>query len=286
MNFIKTILILLTVLATTTACNTNSSPKIVVNNNLRIISLVPSITKEIVQLGLKDNIVGATSYCEISKTNKDLIVGSAIEINEEKIMLLKPDIVFASSLVKEKSLAILRNNGIRVEFMKRASSFDDLCAQFVKLSQILDKPKQAAKYVTNAQHTLDSLIAIVPKNTKKPTIFFQLGASPIAAVIPNSFMNDFITLAGGINIFEDLNHIIVNRESVILRNPDYIFITSMGIVGLQEKEVWKTYNTLNAAKNNNIYIVATATSPTVNDFIMNFEYIINRIYTKPTTNEK
>jgi len=286
MNYLKKIILVLTVLALAVACNTNTSTKTVENNELRIISLVPSITKELVQLGLKDNIVGATSYCEISKNNKDLIVGSAIEINEEKIMLLKPDIVFASSLVKEKSLAILRNNGIRVEFLKKPTSFDDLCSQFIELSKLLNKSEQATKYIANARHTLDSLIAIVPNNVEKPTIFFQLGASPIAAVIPNSFMNDFITLAGGVNLFEDLEHIIVNRESVILRNPDYIFISSMGIVGLQEKEVWETYNTLNATKNNNIYIVATATSPTVSDFIMNFEYIINSIYTKPTTNEK
>ena len=51
------------------------------HSELRIVSLVPSYTREIIFLGMKSNIVGATSYCDISKENKSLIVGSAVEIN-------------------------------------------------------------------------------------------------------------------------------------------------------------------------------------------------------------
>ncbi len=245
---------------------------------LRIVSLVPSYTKEIIYLGMKDHIVGATSYCDISKENKNLIVGSAVEINEEKILLLKPDVVFASGLIKEKSIQILKQNGINVQFLGKKASFDDLCEQFVQLGKIIGKEKEAQQYVNQANKRVDSLKALVPEQEIKPKVFFQLGANPIAAVIPNSFMDDYISFASCVNIFHDLDKIIVNRESILLRDPDYIIISSMGNVGLQEKEIWESYKDLSATKNGQIFIVKSATMPTIFDFVDNFEFIIKQLY--------
>ncbi|MCK5776027.1 MAG: ABC transporter substrate-binding protein, partial [Bacteroidales bacterium] len=249
---------------------------------IRIISLVPSFTKEIVQLGMKDHIVGATSYCDISKENKDLIVGSVIDINEEKIMLLKPDLVLVSGLVKEKSIQILKQNGINVKYINNNKSFKGLCEQFIQIGEVIGKEAYANQLVQQAVFSLDSLKALVPHKEEKLKVCFQLGANPIAVVIPNTFMNDYITFAGGINIFNDLDKIIVNRESVLLRNPDCIIISSMGIVGEQEKEIWEEYEEISAVKNDMIFTVTSASTPTVSDFIENLGYIINQIYDDKT----
>ena len=247
-------------------------------HELRIISLVPSITKEITELGLEDIIVGATNYCEITKNNKDLIIGSAIEINEEKIILLKPDIVFASTLVKQKSIEILKQNGIKVIFLPMSDSFEDLCDEMIRIGKILNKEETAIKYVQKYKTKLDSIIMQMPKRESQPTVFFQLGANPIATVIPNTYMNDFIIKANCKNIFYDLNKIIVNRESILLRNPDYIIISAMGGISNQEVDIWQKYQTINAVQNHNIFLVPSASLPTVVNFVNNFEIIINNIY--------
>ncbi len=246
-------------------------------HKLKIVSLVPSITKEIVRLGLEDNIVGATSYCDISKEKPELIVGSAIEVNEEKIILLKPDVVFASTLVKDKSIALLKKNGIRVEYTGKYSSFDEICNNFEKIANILNRKNMAIQIISNAKHKIDSLKQVIPGNKAGKSVFFQLGANPIATVIPNTFMNDYITFSKCKNIFEDLDKVIVSRESVVLRNPDIIIISSMGGVGAQEKENWKKYNSINAVKDDKIFTVKSASTPTVKDFIDNLEIIINKI---------
>jgi hypothetical protein len=54
---------------------------------------------------------------------------------------------------------------------------------------------------------------------------------------------------------KDLTHGTVGREFVIAKNPDYIFIATMGIVGEEEKKIWSKYPNLNAARNNRIFIV-------------------------------
>ena len=278
-------LLTLVILSFLFACTSPKNTLAKQEHDLRIVSLVPSYTSEIVELGFEKNIVGATSYCEISKKNKDLIVGSVIDINEEKILLLKPDIVFASTLVKEKSIETLKKNGINVQYLGKMESFDDLCSQFIAIGNILGVETKAKQYINKAKLRIDSLKNSVPKTNDTTTVFFQLGAKPICAVIPNTFMNDFITFAGSKNVFYDLDKIIVNRESVLLRNPDYIIISSMGDIGKQEKAIWEAYKEINAVKNNRVFVVESASTPTIDNFIDSFEFIIHKMYASTTINE-
>ncbi len=138
----------------------------------------------------------------------------------------------------------------------------------------------AEEYVKNAKFRLDSIRKQIPKREVRPKVFFQLGANPIAAVIPNTYMQDFIDYANCDNIFYDLNKIIVNRESVVLRNPDYIIMCLMGDVAGMETKEWMKYPNIGAAANNNIFSVPNATTPTVGNFVNNFEIMVNSIYFK------
>lgn len=263
------------------SCNKNNyNKKNNIKGGLKIVSLAPSITKELVDLGLKNNIVGATSYCDISATNEDLIVGNAVTVNVEKIFLLEPDIVFASGLTKENTINTLKKNGIKVYKLRKMNSFDDICNHFEELGKLVNKKNEAKTIIKNSRIKIDSLIASVSKHTNSLNVFFQIGAKPIFTVIPNTFMNDYITLSGCKNIAGDLKRGTINRETVLKRNPDVIFIISMGVVGDNEKSIWKNYSELNAAKNNKIFIVDAniAATPTVLTFLEALEIIINDIY--------
>ena len=247
---------------------------------LRIVSLAPSISRELVDLGLKDNIVGATSYCDVSKNNKDLIIGSAITVNIEKVLLLKPDVVFASGLTKDKTIKTLRDNGVTVYKFGKMKSFDDICNHFLELSKYVGKENIAKSLIKTSKVSIDSLRSIIPRQKDSLQVFFQVGAKPVFAVIPNTFMNDYITFSGCKNIAKDLTKGTINRETVINRNPDVIFIISMGIIGEKEKRIWKSYPELDASKNDKIFIVDAnlAATPTVNSFTKTLEIIINHIY--------
>ena len=271
---------LLAVILLLVSCNNKYKKDQNKGDEIRIVSLAPSISRELVDLGLKDNIVGATSYCDVSASNKDIIVGSAITVNIEKVLLLKPDVVFASGLTKDKTIHTLKENGVTVYKFGKMTSFDYICENFIELAKYVDKEKVARSIIKESKEKIDSLIAFVPKRKDSLSIFFQVGSKPIFTVIPNTFMNDYITFAGCKNIVSDLTKPSINRETVINRNPDIIFIISMGIEGENEKGIWKTYPDLNAAKNNKIFIIDAdkAASPTVKSFTESFEIIINDIY--------
>ncbi|MCM8832137.1 MAG: helical backbone metal receptor, partial [Candidatus Omnitrophica bacterium] len=78
----------------------------------RIISLGPSITEELYLLGVEDKILGVTTYCkrpkEVLKKEK---VGTVVDVNVEKIFSLKPDLVLATPLAKQKDIEKLKKLG-------------------------------------------------------------------------------------------------------------------------------------------------------------------------------
>jgi len=275
---IKYIIVLLIFFISSCSNNSEVSTEKDVADGLRIISLVPSISLEITQLGLKDNIVGATDYCKVSKENPDLIVGSVIDINEEKIMLLKPDIVLASGLIRKASIQILRDNGVNVVVVDKLRTFDDICDNYIKLGELLNKKQQAIDFIDEQKQRVDSIYNTIPEITEKPKVFIQIGANPLATVIAGTFINDFAVLCKAENIFSELKSIIINRESVILRNPTHIIISSMGLVGEQEQKVWSEYQDIDAVKNNNVFVVEEITTPTVASFVSRYEIIKNKIY--------
>ncbi len=248
--------------------------------DLRIISLAPSITEEIINLGMKDNIVGATSYCSITKDNPDLIIGSAIAINEEKVMLLKPDVVFTTKLTNIKIINSLRQNNINVVVYNKASSLDSMSANFMLLAKTLGKEKEAKDIISGAKKTIDSLVQIIPDRKDTLGVFFQLGANPLVTVIKDTYLNELIEKCKAKNIFEDIDSYLVNRESVIVRDPDAIFITSMGVVGKTEKENWEKHNKMKAVKNGSIYIIDAkiASTPTVLNYTKTFEIMFKKLY--------
>ena len=65
-------------------------------------------------------------------------------------------------------------------------------------------------------------------------------------------------------------------KSLYLSNPDVIIIVTMGIAGEKEKKTWQRFNTLNAAKNNRIYIVDSykMCSPTPVSFADTLEMLV------------
>lgn len=274
----KQIIIQLLIVLLTSSCNSNTSSNIHAGE-LRIVSLVPSITEEVISLGLKNNIVGATSYCSITKNKKDLIIGSAISINIEKILLIKPSIVFASGLISDVNINALKRNGINVYQFDKVTSFEDICKNYTRLGELLGKKDLAKSLISKYKKNIDSLIFTLPNHKNKLSMVIQIGVKPLSIVIPHTFMNDYTTILGYENIANDFSTITTSRETIISRNPDIIFIATMGELSNREKELWESYKDLKASKNNNIFTIDAniACMPTVFSFAKTLEAMTKKI---------
>jgi ABC-type Fe3+-hydroxamate transport system, periplasmic component len=133
----------------------------------RIVSLAPSVTNMIYLMGAQDKLVGCTNYCLEGVKDKKSIVASAIEVNVEKVLLLKPDIVFATSLTKPSVKDAMKNLGIKVIAFKSATSYDEICEQFILIGKYAGKEPLARKIVKSQKKRLDSLRLFIPKGKNR-----------------------------------------------------------------------------------------------------------------------
>ncbi len=244
----------------------------------RVVSLAPSLTKNIYYLKAQQQLVGCTSYCTMAKNDHKTVVASPATINVEKVVSLKPDLVIATSITNPEYIELLKKFNIPVEVFPSPRSFGEICRQFIAIGQLLGREDEAVKMVSFIQAEIDSLKKQAKDNTHKK-IFFQIGAEPLFTVIPNTFMNDYIVFANAVNIASDLTKGTISREGVIFRKPDYIFIVTMGIVGEEEKKIWETYKGLRAVQDNHIYIIDSdlACTPTPQTFLETMKIIVGYI---------
>jgi len=243
----------------------------------RIVSLAPSLTMNVYYLESKQKLVGCTSYCEIAKPDKKEIIGSIVTVNIEKIVSLKPDLVIATSITKPAVIDKLRKMGIRVEVFSSPKNFEAICEEFLHLGTLIGKTEKAKAVIAESKAKVEKIKAS-HKTAKKSKVFFQIGADPIFSVLSNTFMNDYILYCGGVNIAADLKSGSIGRESVLQRNPDVIFIITMGITGDEEKKIWLNYPELTATKKKQIFIIDSnlACTPTPVSFVQTLE-IVNKL---------
>jgi ABC-type Fe3+-hydroxamate transport system substrate-binding protein len=245
----------------------------------RIVSLSPTISQNIEILNGSHLIVGCTNYCKIAKTSPEKVVATAVDVNIEKVLLLKPDLVLYSTLTKPQTIETLKSLGIKVHFFDVAKSYEVICNQFIEIGKLIGNEPLAQTIVNKCHYQTDS-IKQWAKTLKPMNLFFQIGAQPLFTVIDNTFMSDYIGFLGCRNIASGQNYGTISREKVIAQNPDAIIIVTMGILSTEEAEVWKTYNTLNAVKNNRIVIIDAdiACEPTPLNFVATLSQLGKMLY--------
>jgi len=224
----------------------------------RIVSLVPFVTEELFQLGVGDKIAGVTVFCNYpEEAKKKEKIGAFLQPNIEKIVTLSPDIVFATKEGHKNTMVEkLKNTGINVFVFEPCSSFNDVSGQFLQLSGLVGEKQKAEKILLKVNKRIN---AVKRENIlkRKPGVFWQVGANPLITSGKNTFADEMITFAGGINIAGEskIRYPRYNREEVIRKNPDIIIITDMGIETASETAAWQKYPEINAVKNKKIFIL-------------------------------
>ncbi len=256
-------------------CTANNTPQ-------RIISLVPAITEELYLLGVGDRIVGNTVYCQRppSAQHKEK-VGTVVDANVEKIIELSPDLILVSPLSDHRQTRKLKRLGINVRVFDEAVDFKGLCENFLRLSRLVRKEKIGREIIRKAKRNLKAISESLGVSSS-PRVFVQIGANPLFTAKGDSFINDLVERARGINIAGDATNGIFSREEVIERNPDIILITTMGIIAEKEKEVWLRYQAINAVSTGRIFTIDSnrVCSPTPVSFVDTVKELVELFHGK------
>lgn len=222
----------------------------------RIISLAPSVTQSLYELGMEKEVIANTTYCPKGILKKE-IIGTLTEPNIEKIINLKPDLIISTKEGNNKAaVEKMKRLGLKVYVMGTSSSFSDICENFRNLADFLQKGTEAEKIISETTREIKAIYEETEKE-KRELVFWEIGANPLVTVGKKSFVNDYNKYAGGKNIFQyiDMRYPNITLEKVIEKNPDVILVVSMGNIGNEEVRKWKKYVSINAVKNNKLYIL-------------------------------
>jgi iron complex transport system substrate-binding protein len=166
--------------------------------------------------------------------------------------------VLTTLVTSNNDIEKLKRLKIKVVRFSTPKNFLEICNQFLELGKIVGKEKEAIDIIKRAT-TKVSLIETKVSDLPKVRVFVQTDAKPLYTANGGSFVHDYIVRAGGINIaagsYGGSDYGIYSREQVVKKDPDVILIVTMGIVGEQEKNIWKKFRSINAVSDNGIYII-------------------------------
>ena len=199
--------------------------------NLRIISLAPSTTEILFELGLDKNIVGVSNYCDYppEALTKEK-VGSFSQPSIEKIISLKPDLILVAGLEQQPAADKLKK--LRLNFLLvYPSDTKGLISSIRKIGAASGCPKKAEALIEKINGQINRLkkkVQQIPIDKRK-TVFIEIWNDPIITAGKGSFVNELIGLAGGINIAADIprSYSMISPEVVISQNPDCIILGYM-----------------------------------------------------------
>ena len=249
----------------------------------RIVSLGPINTENVFLLGAGDRLVANTSYCVHPAAARDKVkIGSVMQLNIEQILGLHPDLILATGLTTPQQVAQLAASGVRVVHFRQPANFAAICDQFLELGRLLGLEVRAQEIIAQAQQDVQSVQQRV-RGLPPKKVFMQVGAHPLFASVASSFTNDFIVLAGGINIAAGQRDGRYNREKVTAQNPDVIIIAVMGSeggIGAREKDEWLRFTPISAVHNKQVFVVDPdlICSPSPRTFVKGLEQIATFIY--------
>lgn len=248
----------------------------------RVVSLAASITKNIYLLGAGERLVGCTRYCATDPADSVAVVADAVSVNMERVVLLRPDIVLLSGLTHPRIVEGLERAGLKTRRLDQPRDFDEICSQLELLGEITGNPERARHINKECRERLDIVARRATEREERPRVFFQIGADPLFTALPNTFMDDYITRAGGVNIAANLDNGIVSREFVLLAAPDAILITAMGIAGDEQVERWNKSAALPAVRSRRVFTINDSLcSPTPVTFAGGVEEIFRLIHRHP-----
>ena len=227
----------------------------------RYIITSPEVAEIVALIAGTENIVGVTTECnfptELKKIPK---VGTFGKVDFEKIIELKPTIVFISGLEQKHLAAELNKLNIKTELIY-PKSIAEMISSIRKIGTLLDKEKRANFIADSLQTQINQFTSSTNSTnstnlTNLPKVYIEIYGNPIMSVSDNSFIGEVIQLAGGNNIFAHLprDYSRIKPEDVILADPEIILLTYPGISAEQIKER-KGWYIISACKNNRIYTV-------------------------------
>lgn len=218
----------------------------------RVVSLAPSITEMLFALGLEEQIVGVTDFCNYPPAALAKPKIGYARPNLESLVALRPDLIVApQEFLRADLLANLEQLKIPV-FLLEPKSVEDIFAQIQSLGKIFNKTS-ASDIVTKTMRDRIAQVGKRIESSERKRVLYVLNSHPLITVGPGSYIHQMIGLAGGVNIAAGTlaPYPRLNIETVLKEDPEVLIfpVGSSESVPKSEQAEWNRWGNLSAVRN-------------------------------------
>jgi len=194
----------------------------------RVISLVPSQTELLYDLGLEDKIIGITKFCvhpyHFKSTKK--IIGGTKKVHYEKIRLLNPDLIIANK--EENTLEIVTElRKICPVWVTNVITLEDNIAMISDFGKIFKHRTESQKWIDKINFASADFTQFIKDKPVLKAAYF-IWKNPYMVAGSDNFINELLKLNHFENIYSDKGRYpeIELEKMRIEGDPDLVFLSS------------------------------------------------------------
>ncbi len=199
----------------------------------RVVSTVPAATQILLQIGAAKTIVGVSPWDKplLPQSMRNLpVVGNYLHLDEELVLQLAPTALLlqeSPDRIPGGIVAMARNNGIHIVNV-HLTTFHQLYRTTMVLGKISGFEKRAGIKIQALKAQLERLAAGRPQ--KPPRVVYIIAVNPVRVVGADNFMDEEVTLAGGVNVAQRCGEgfPVITRETLVQLDPQVLLIAAPG----------------------------------------------------------
>ena len=194
------------------------------SNPSKIISLVPSLTELLCDLGIDEDVVGITKFCVHPKSwfSKKIKVGGTKNLDIQRIHELQPDLIIAS---KEENVKT-QIEELSVSYPVWISDIHNVAEALKAIEEIgllTGKIECARELISSITAKFSQLKTVNPK----PKVIYLIWRDPYMTVGGDTFISSMLEAAGFENVYKkEHRYPSVTIREMAAQKPDYIFLSS------------------------------------------------------------
>ncbi|MEN7550903.1 helical backbone metal receptor [Rapidithrix thailandica] len=190
----------------------------------RIISLVPSITELLIELGLEQQLVGITKFCIHPKEqlHNKVKIGGTKNFHFDKIHPLQPDLIIGNKEenYKEGILELRKQYPVWLSEVSDVPSALDMILSIGKITRTTSK----AKSLTTEIQTNFKALEVLPK--KKEGVLYFIWQTPFMIAGNDTYIHHILACAGMENLIRQPRYPVINIEEIKQLQPSKILLSS------------------------------------------------------------
>ncbi len=223
----------------------------------RIISLAPHLTELVFAAGSGEKLIAVSAYSDFPEAARLLPqVGDASNLDLERIVMLKPDLVLAwKSNISPFAVERLRRLSIPV-YVTETRRLVGIAALLKSMGTLAGTSAVSELAAKNFEEQLRQLRQTARGKMIVPT-FIEIWHDPLLSVNAAHMMSEVVSLCGGKNIFAEAPILTpsISLETLLDADPSAIIGGGSAATVADFRGMWKKHPSLDAVKRGNIFYV-------------------------------